>query len=68
VLLAEGGRVGRQRGVVMEENLWLNTRSNIEVVKPQTFNKKVEKISRFFTAYKLFIKMRIREMVVEEQI
>ena len=45
-----------------------NTRSNIEVVKLQTFNGKVSKVSDFLTACKLFIRLRMRDVAVEEQI
>jgi len=37
-------------------------------IKPQTFDSIVSKISGFLTVCKLFIRMRIREIVVEEQI
>ena len=45
-----------------------NTRSNVEVAKPQTFNREVCKVSSFLMAYKLYIRMRMREMLVEKQI
>ena len=46
---------------------WPNTRSNVEVAKPQTFNGKASKISRFLISCKLYIRMRISEVVVKEQ-
>ena len=46
----------------------LNTESNIEVAKPQTFNKEIGKIFRFLTAYKLYIRIRMRNVTLEEQI
>jgi len=45
-----------------------NTRSNVDVAKPPTFNRKAEKIADFLIACKLFIKIKIRDVVVEEQI
>ena len=45
-----------------------NTGSNIEVAKLQTFNGKISKILGFLTICKLYIRIRMREMVVEEQI
>jgi len=45
-----------------------NTRSNIEVAKPQMFNREVEKVLGFLIAYRLYIKMRMREAKIEEQI
>jgi len=40
----------------------------IEVAKPQTFDGTPSKVSRFVAAYKLHIRMRLRESSVEEQI
>jgi len=45
-----------------------NTRSNVEVAKPQTFNGKTEKVSEFLTACRLYIRIRMREVIIEEQI
>jgi len=39
-----------------------------EVAKPQTFDGILSKVSRFVGACKLYIKMRLRESSVEEQI
>jgi len=39
-----------------------------EVAKPQTFDGVLSKVSRFVGACKLYIKMRLRESSVEEQI
>jgi len=46
----------------------LNTRSNIKVAKPPTFNEDANKVSGFIAAYKLHIRMRIRNISVEEEI
>jgi len=45
-----------------------NTRSNIEVAKLQTFNGEISKVSEFLILYRLYIRMRIREVLVEKQI
>ena len=45
-----------------------NIGSNIEVAKSQTFDRVVGKISGFIIVYKLFIKMKMRKIVVEKQI
>jgi len=45
-----------------------NVRSNVEVAKPQTFNRKVSKVLGFLIVCKLYIRMRIRETAVEKQI
>jgi len=41
---------------------------NIEVAKLQTFDRTVSKVLGFLTVCKLFIRMRMRKMVVKEQI
>ena len=45
-----------------------NTRSNVEVAKPQMINGEAERVSGFLIACKLYIKMRIRKVAAEEQI
>jgi len=45
-----------------------NTGSNIEVTKPQTFNGAANKVLGFLTVYKLFVIIKMRDVVVEKQI
>ena len=45
---------------------WPNTRSNIEVAKLQTFNEEANKVLKFLTAYKFFIRIKIRNRSVEK--
>jgi len=48
--------------------LWSNIGSNIEVAKLQTFDRVVGKVSGFIIVYKLFIRIKMRKVVVEKQI
>ena len=43
-----------------------NTRSNIEVAKLPVFSREVEKIEGFIIAYRLYLKIKIRSMTMEE--
>ena len=43
-----------------------NTRLNIEVAKSQTFNGEASKVSGFLIVCKLYIRIRIRDVAVEE--
>jgi len=61
-LLATG--VGAGEGVIEGSN----TGSNIKVAKPLVFNEKAEKVEGFIIVYKLYLRMRMREVLVKEQI
>jgi len=63
VLIAGGAVVGR--GEAIKES---NIGSNIEVTKPLGFNGEAERVGGFIMACKLYLKMRMREAIVEEQI
>jgi len=43
-----------------------NTGSNVEVAKSPIFNREVSKVVDFVIACKLYIRIRMREMLVEE--
>jgi len=64
MLIAQVGLGGKGVAVVSQPN----TRPNIEVAKPQTFNRATNKVLDFLTAYRLYIIMRMRDMTVEEQV
>ena len=61
-MLATGAGAGE--GVIEESN----TGSNIKVAKPLVFNEKAGKVEEFIIAYKLYLRMRMRGVLVEEQI
>jgi len=51
-----------ERGVVGEVAI------SIEVAKPQVFDGTLLKVLSFVMAYKLYVKMKLREAALEEQI
>jgi len=61
-------RKGRKRKRRRDSSLRPNTKSNVKVAKPQIFNRKAGKVSGFLIAYKLYIRMRIRDVIMKKQI
>ena len=55
-------------GVVRRRGAERGATRATEIVKLQTFNRTLSKVSRFLLAYKLYIKMHLRESLAEEQI
>ena len=51
-------------GTAEESNIGFN----IEVAKPPVFNGEASRVEEFIMAYRLYLRMRIREVIVEEQI
>jgi len=62
--LAIRGGAGGERVVTSRPNV----RSNIEVAKLPTFNREASRVSGFLMAYRLYIKIKMRDVIVEEQI
>ena len=62
-LLAAQGGVG-MAGEAMGSNMG----SHLEVVKPAIFNGEAGKVGGFITACRLFLRMKLREVAVEEQV
>jgi len=61
-LIAEGAVVGR--GATDGSN----TEFNMEVAKPPVFNGEAGRVGEFIMACRLYLRMKIREAIVEEQI
>jgi len=61
-LIAEGAVV--ERGATDGSN----TGSNIEVAKPPVFNGEAGRVGEFIMACRLYLRIKMREAMVEEQI
>jgi len=57
-----------QIGGGAERRIGRGTAAATEVAKLQTFDRTPSKVSRFLSVCKLYIRMRLRELSVEEQI
>ena len=53
---------------VEESVLQPNTRSNTKVAKPSVFDRIAGKVLRFLIVYELFVRMKMRNNTVKEQI
>jgi len=64
-LLAVAGRVtsGAERGAAE-----VNKGYQMEVAKPAIFSGEVGKVGGFITACRLYLRMKMREAIVEEQV
>ena len=50
------------------EAMGSNMGSHLEMVKPAIFNGEAGKVGGFITACRLFLRMKLREVAVEEQV
>ena len=57
------GGAGAERGVIGS-----NMGPQMEVAKPPVFNREAGKVGGFITACRLYLRMKMREAAVEEQI
>ena len=62
-LLAVAGGAGGERGTMGS-----NMGSHMEVAKPAIFNGEAGRVGGFVTAYRLYLRMKMRERTVEEQV
>ena len=64
-LLVVQGRAGAGAGGLVTGP---NTGPHMEVAKPAIFNREAEKVGGFIIACRLFIRMKLRGTMVEEQV
>jgi len=64
LLAAEGGRARSAERGIMGSNIG----SQMKVAKPAIFNRKAERVGGFVIACRLYLKMKMREATVEEQV
>ena len=57
------GGAGAERGVIGS-----NMGPQMEVAKPPVFNREAGRVGRFITACRLYLRMKMREAMVEEQV
>jgi len=58
-----GGTGGAERGMMGS-----NMRSQMEVAKPSIFNGEAGRVGGFMTACRLYLRIKMREATVEEQV
>ena len=58
-----GGARGTERGMIGS-----NMGPQVEMAKPAIFNGEVGKVEGFVTMYRLYLKMKMREAMVEEHV
>ena len=66
--LIAGGAGGVGTAGIEREATRSNMGSQIEVAKPPVFNGETGKVGGFITAYRLYLRMKMKEAMVEEQV
>ena len=64
LLVAGGAGAGTAERATTGSNL----EPHVEVAKPAIFNGEAEKVGEFVTTCRLYLRMKMREMMVEEQV
>ena len=64
-LLAAQGGAGAETA---EEIMGSNMGSHMEIAKPAIFNREAARVGGFITAYRLFLRTKLRGATVEEQV
>ena len=64
LLAVGGGKAESTERGTMESNI----RSQMEVAKPAIFNGEAGRVGEFVTTCRLYLRMKIREATVEEQV
>jgi len=67
ILLVARKGAGEEDGVEVTDSR-PNTRSNVDMAKPPTFNRDTIKVLDFITVYRLYIRIKMKDNLIEEQI
>ena len=67
-LLAAAGGEARGTGGAERGTMGSNMRSHMEVAKPAIFNGEAGKVGGFVMAYRLYLRIKMREATIEKQV
>ena len=63
LIVGEVGEAGVEKDVIGS-----NMESQMKVAKPPVFNEEAERVGGFIIAYKLYLRIKMKEATVEEQV